>query len=82
MCLNDEQEAASFVQFLEDFGHGRNMDEDQNITLPSYMKANDIDSLIDFIYPDVDSTPPPPPEYFLHHVILSTWNTDVDDIND
>ncbi|KAF8054764.1 hypothetical protein FPV67DRAFT_1396926, partial [Lyophyllum atratum] len=39
-------------------------------------------SLIDFIYPAIDSVNPPPPEYFLDRMILAPRNSDVSDIND
>ncbi|KAJ7315486.1 hypothetical protein DFH08DRAFT_628262, partial [Mycena albidolilacea] len=38
-------------------------------------------SLIDFIYPGIDSNPPPPPEFFLNRMILAPRNTDVSDIS-
>src|SRR6266446_5433043 len=45
------------------------------------MQSNDIESLMNFIYPHVDSSPSPPPEYFLNQMILAPCNTDVNDVN-
>ncbi|KAJ7439721.1 hypothetical protein B0H11DRAFT_1714709, partial [Mycena galericulata] len=37
--------------------------------------------MINFIYPNVGTTPPPPPDYFLNRMILAPRNTDVNDMN-
>jgi PIF1-like helicase len=45
------------------------------------MHSDNIESLINFIYPDLNSCPPPPPEYFLNCMILAPRNTDINSIN-
>ncbi|KAJ7164036.1 hypothetical protein C8R43DRAFT_879472, partial [Mycena crocata] len=45
------------------------------------MECESASSLIDFIYPGIDSNPPPPPEFFLNRMILAPRNADVSDTN-
>ena len=59
-------DAQQFAQWLLEVGHGRNMIHDTQIRLPEHMRVDDVESLIDSIYPGVNSNPPPPPEYFLN----------------
>ncbi|KAF9552569.1 hypothetical protein CPC08DRAFT_674037, partial [Agrocybe pediades] len=59
-----ERDAAQFAQWLLDVGHGRNMVEESRVELPEHMTVPDPNSLIDAIYPAIDSELPPPPEYF------------------
>jgi hypothetical protein len=40
------------------------------------MRTESANSLIESIYPAIDSTPPPPPEYFLNRMILAPRNID------
>jgi hypothetical protein len=77
----DHAGSQEFAQWLLDVGYGRNMDSNSQIQFPSHMKVNDLDTLIDSIYPDIDSTPPPPPDYFLNRMILAPRNADVGDVN-
>lgn len=81
MRLRNDPSSADFAQWLLDVGHGRNSDDDGKVKLPASMKIANIDALMDFIYPDIETTPPPPPEYFAKRSILSARNTDVDEIN-
>ena len=37
---------------------------------------------MNFVYPNLNSTPPPPPEYFLNRMILAPRNSDVDAVNE
>jgi len=46
------------------------------------MLADSVESLINFVYPDVHSSPPPPPEYFRNRMILAPRNVDVNDVNE
>jgi hypothetical protein len=46
------------------------------------MRSNDIESLMNFVYPDLNSSSPPPPEYFLNRMILAPRNTDVNGVNE
>jgi hypothetical protein len=64
----DEQQ---FAQSILEVGHGQNMIHDTQICLPEHMRVSDVNSLIDSIYPGVNSNPPPPPEYFLNQMILA-----------
>ena len=45
------------------------------------MRVESADSLIESIYPAINSTPTPPPEYFLNCMILAPQNIDVAEIN-
>lgn len=45
------------------------------------MRTESADSLIDSIYPAINSTPPPPPDYFLNRMILAPRNINVGEIN-
>ena len=45
------------------------------------MRVQSADSLIESIYPAIDSAPPPPPKYFLNRMILAPQNIDVAEIN-
>ena len=83
MRLELDETAQPFAQWLLDVGHGQETAEDTTIRLPNYMKVNDINSLIDFIYDDIssDNCPPPPPEYFLDRAILAARNDHVNEIN-
>jgi hypothetical protein len=75
------QEAQEFAQWLLDVGHGRNLIDENKIRFPDNMRVNSADSLIESIYPAIDSTPSPPPEYFLSRMILAPRNIDVGEIN-
>jgi PIF1-like helicase len=46
------------------------------------METESVSSLIDFIYPSVNSNPPPLSDYFLCGMILAPRNGDVDSINE
>ena len=59
-------DAQQFAQWLLEVGQGQNMIHDTQIRLPEHMTVDDVESLIDSIYPGVNSNPPPPLEYFLN----------------
>ena len=82
MRLQGDPDAENFAQWLLDIGHGRNSDESGKVKIPHDMLASDTESLINYVYPDIDSSPPPPPEYFLNRMILAPRNTDVNDVNE
>jgi hypothetical protein len=63
-------------------GRGENSDDTNKIEIPKDIRSNDITSLMNFIYPDLQSSPPPPPDYFLNRMILAPRNSDVSDVND
>lgn len=76
----DDRESQSFSEWLLDVGHGRG-NNDGKINLPAEMRLDDINDLIDDIYPAINTTPPPPPDYFLQRMILAPRNADVSDVN-
>lgn len=78
---SDDPSSSSFAQWLIDVGHGRNLSQNKYLSIPEEMRVQDSRSLIDFIYPDVDSSIPPPPTYFLDRMILAPRNSDVSDVN-
>ena len=71
-----------FASWLLDIGHGRHQAIDGTVCLREGMRAETTSSLIDFIYPGVNTNPPPPPDYFLRRMILAPRNGDVDGINE
>ena len=77
----DSEDAREFARWLLDVGHGRNLIDGNAIRIPDYMRTESANSLIESIYPAIDSTPPPPPEYFLNRMILAPRNVDVGEIN-
>jgi hypothetical protein len=82
MRLRNDPDAEEFGNWLHQIGHGRNSDDNNKIEIPQDIRSNDITSLMNFIYPNLQSTPPPPPDYFLNRMILAPRNTDVSDVND
>jgi PIF1-like helicase len=83
MCLNTAVEAeANFAQWQLDVGQGKHTDEHGNISLPDLFRCreNTIDSLIDAIYPGIN-TLTHPATYFAERAILSCLNKEVDHIN-
>ena len=81
MRLENDPTACTFSEWLLNVGHGRLTAADGMMALPANMKCESIDTLISFIYPHLNGTIPPPPEYFLHRMILSARNSDVEDLN-
>jgi len=79
--LQNDPDAREFAQWLLEIGHGKHTDKNCKVEIPYDMQSNDIESLMNFIYPHVDSSPSPPPEYFLNRMILAPCNTDVNDVN-
>jgi hypothetical protein len=83
MRLNTNVEAeANFAKWQLDIGHGKHTDEASNISLPDQFKCreNIASSLIDTIYPDIN-TPHHPNQYFSERIILSSMNKDVNVLN-
>ena len=83
MRLNTAVEAeANFAQWQLDVGQGKHTDEHGNISLPDLFRCreNTIDSLIDAIYPGIN-TLTHPATYFAERAILSCLNKEVDRIN-
>ncbi|PPQ82287.1 hypothetical protein CVT25_008437 [Psilocybe cyanescens] len=70
-----------FSQWLLEVGHGQNMVNNSQVRFPEHMRIQDANSLINTVYPAIDSTPPPPPEYFLNRMILAPRNADVGELN-
>ena len=58
------------------------MINDHHIRLPKSWCVPDTDTLLDAIYPGIDSVPPPPPDYFLNCMILAPQNANVQDMNE
>ena len=82
MRVTDDSEAQEFREWLLEIGHGRNSDEDGKIEIPRDLRSNDINSLMNFIYPNLNSPSPPPPQYFLNRIILAPRNSDVNVVNE
>jgi hypothetical protein len=85
MRLGQDPASDHFAQWLLEIGAGRNTDADGTVTLPEHMRCgnNDIQSLINALYSDlfIPDHPPLADSYFLDRTILSSKNTDVDEIN-
>src|SRR6201996_7208468 len=84
MRLNtDVQAERDFSKWQLEVGHGKHTDDLEKITLPDHFKCseNSIASLIQTIYPGINSLPLPPDSYFAERTILTSRNDDVDDIN-
>ena len=66
MRLQNDPDAKAFGEWLSHshIGHSQNSDENSEIEIPQDMHSPDIQSLMKFIYPHIDSFPPPP-DYFL-----------------
>ena len=71
-----DQDTQEFAQWLLDVGHGHNLINENKVHFPDHMQVESADSLIESIYPAINSTPTPPPEYFLNHMILAPQNID------
>ena len=73
-----------FANWLLNVGHGRDIDQNGHINIPSSMITLSENDLIDKIYGDIDSITltPPPVDYFLDHAILAPRNIDVQDTNE
>ena len=82
MCLQNDPDAEEFGRWLLQIGHGHNSDENNKIEIPQAIRSENIESLINFVYPNLNSDPPPPPDYFLNRMILAPRNSDVDDVNE
>ena len=82
MRVIDDSEAEEFREWLLQIGHGQNSDEDSKVEIPQDIRSNDVESLMNFIYPNLDTPSPPPPEYFLHRMILAPRNSDVNNLNE
>ena len=66
MWLRDDLEVEEFGEWLLQIGHGQNSDKNSKIEIPQDICSDNIESLMNFIYPNLDSTSLPPPEYFLN----------------
>ena len=76
MRIQHSPENASFAEWLLDVGHGHDVDEDGNISIPQSMVTSDENELINQIFGDIDTIPltPAPIDYFLDHAILAPQN--------
>jgi len=83
MRLIQGVEEQNFAQWQLDVGHGQHTTPDGNIQLPPHflLPENSLSALITYIYPTINQLPTPSPEHFSSRAILSSRNTDVDDIN-
>ena len=79
-----DPDTQGFAQWLLDVGNGRNMagETQSEIKVPESMHAQDMEALIESIYPGVDADVPPPPDFFLNRMILSPRNAEVSGINE
>src|SRR6202023_191045 len=80
VSLNEEH---AFAQWRLDIGHGHHTAADGTIELPLHFQLpeNSLSTLIDNIYPGIDQHPLPDSQYFSSRAILSSRNSDVDEIN-
>lgn len=81
MRLRDDPDADTFTEWLSKIGKGQNSDENDEVEIPQDMQSPDVESLINFVYPNINSTSSPSAEYFLNRMILAPKNFDVNDIN-
>jgi hypothetical protein len=81
MRLRDDHDTDAFAVWLLKVGRGENCDEDNEVEIPQDICSRDTESLMNSVYPDIDSSPPPPPDY-LNRIILAPRNSDVNDINE
>jgi hypothetical protein len=86
LCLDTAvQEEADFARWQLDVGHGQHhTDEDCTITLPEHFmcRENNVDSLIDTIYPGITAPHHNLDSYFSECTILSGLNSDLDSLNE
>jgi ATP-dependent DNA helicase PIF1 len=73
----------AFAQWQLDVGHGHLTAADGTIELPPTFRLseNSLPALINYIYPGIDQHALPDGQYFSSHAILSSHNSDVDEIN-
>ena len=85
MWLRDDPEADSFSKWLLKIGHGENIDENNEVEIPSDMRTTDTNSLMHFVYPNLELSSqanPPPANYFLQQIILAPQNSNVNVTNE
>jgi hypothetical protein len=81
MRLDQTAESEQFAKYLLEVGAGKNTKPDGNVTLyPEMRCGDDVDSLIDAIYPGITQGQKPD-AYFKDRTLLSCKNDDVDDLN-
>ena len=56
------------------------MDDRGTVPFNVNMRVPNCDTLINFVYPNIEKTVPPP-SYFLNRIILAPRNSDIDDLN-
>ena len=66
MRLRDNVEENEFAKWQLEVGHGKHTDDNGNITVPSnfHCAQNTVESLINTIYPGINSWPLPHDKYF------------------
>lgn len=77
MRIRHDPAAVEFNHWLLDIGHGRHLDDEGKVAIPSGLQAAAYSDLVDFVYPGISSNPPPPPAYFLDQMVLAPRNSDV-----
>jgi hypothetical protein len=82
MCLDHTPESDAFTEWLLDVSAGHNLAPDKTIELDPnmYLPQNNVDGLINSIYPDIHQGDKPD-DFFLNRTILSSKNDTVDDLN-
>jgi hypothetical protein len=82
MRLDQTPESVAFAEWLLKVGAGSDLTPDKTIELPNNMRLpqNNVDSLVDAIYPDIDQ-PGREDKFFLERTILSATNDKVDHLN-
>jgi PIF1-like helicase len=78
-----DEEKRNFANWQLEVGHGKHTDKDSNIDILEqfHCPQNTVESLIGTIYPGVITMPHPYDNHFSECSILSTHNTNVDDLN-
>jgi hypothetical protein len=84
MRLQQSPDDSLFSQWLLDVGHGLNIDDNGDITIPTSMLCSNENDLIDKIFGDIGNNhlTPSPAEYFLNHAILAPRNDNVRETNE
>jgi hypothetical protein len=82
MRLRDDCDAEAFAEWLLKIGEGDNCDDNDEVEVPGDMRSPDMESLMNFVYPNLERSPPPPPNYFSQRIILAPRNSDVNNVNE
>ena len=86
LACRSEPDAQEFLDYTNKIGDGSANESGENpvVEIPPKMisKAGNLERFISEIYDQIDSKQPLNSGYFTDHVILTSLNVDVDDVND